>query len=584
VINAVKAGRTVYIAEGEKDVDSLVALSLDATTNAGGAGKWRPEYSEVLRGANVVIIPDNDAPGREHAGKVKSALDGIAASVRIVSLPGPGKDVTDWIISGGTREELEQLLLGPIGPVAELEPETALEPFRPTDLWNSQLFVHLHGDKVRYCDRMGGWYHYNGKRWSRADGGQIERLAKETVRYVYEMATLEPNDDRRQAIAKHAARSEAAGKLDAMLELARTEEGVIISPGAFDADPFKFNVQNGTLVIDPAGPSITLHPHRPEDLITNISPAEWRGIDAPAPLFEKFLSEAMGGDQEKIDFLRRGAGYTITGDMREQVFFFDHGPEAAGKGTFERAIADVMGTYAQSTEIETFLTSRRETVRNDIAALVGSRLVTAGEPEDGQSFDEGLIKILTGQDKTKARFLFRESFEFSATFKIWLSGNHRPHIRSTGGAMWRRLLIVPFEKTVPEDRRDKLLGEKLKSPEEQAGILAWMARGCLEWLRNGLKPPGKVKAAVAEYRAAEDRIQPFLDDCCENHPAGSVPAAQLYARYKTWADSNGERPISKRAFGMRLSEKGFESGKSGSVRKWLGLVLITGREPGADDE
>ncbi len=462
----------------------------------------------------------------------------------------------------------------------EAETRTGLEPLRPTDLWNAQLFVRLHGSKVRYCDRMGGWYFYDGKRWTRADGGEIERLAKETVRHLYEMAALEPDDKKRQEIAKHAAKSEAVGKIDAMLELAKTEEGIIVAPDAFDRDPWLFNTQTGTLDLRTGKE----HPHRPEDLITNISPAEWRGLDAPAPLFEKFINEAMDGDREKIDFLQRSGGYTLSGDMREQVFFFGHGPEAAGKGTFIRAKADVMGTYAQPTEIETFLVSRRESVRNDIASLVGARLVTASEPEDGQSFDEGLIKILTGQDKTKARFLFREAFEFSATFKIWLQGNHRPHIRSTGGAMWRRLLIVPFEKTVPEEHRDKLLGDKLKSPEERAGILAWAVRGCLEWLRDGLKPPEKIKAAVAEYRAAEDRIAPFLEDCCEIHPSGAVPAAQLYARYKAWAEGNGERPISKRSFGMRLSEKGFESGKSMSTRKWFGLVLITNREPGTDDE
>jgi putative DNA primase/helicase len=228
-----------------------------------------------------------------------------------------------------------------------------------------------------------------------------------------------------------------------------------------------------------------LLPHRPEDMLTGISPAEWRGIDAKGERFEQFLTEAMDGDQEKIGFLQRAAGYTLSGDMREQVFLFLYGPEAAGKGTFVRAMSDVIGTYARGTEIQTFLTARRDSVRNDVASLVGSRLVTASEPEDGQVFDEGLIKILTGQDRTTARFLFREAFEFAATFKLWLQGNHRPHIKSTGGAMWRRLLIVPFTRTVPEDRRDKTLGDRLRTPEERAGILAWMVRGCLEWQRAG---------------------------------------------------------------------------------------------------
>lgn len=252
--------------------------------------------------------------------------------------------------------------------------------------------------------------------------------------------------------------------------------------------------------------------------------------------FEAFLDEAMDGDREKIDFLQRAASYTLSGDMREQVFLFLHGPDAAGKGTFIRALADVMGTFAQSTEISTFLTARRDAVRNDIASLVGARLVTASEPEDGQTFDEGLIKILTGQDRTKARFLFRESFEFSATFKLWLQGNHRPHIRSTGGAMWRRLLIIPFTKSVPEERRDKTLGDKLRTPEERAGILAWMVRGCLEWQRGGLRPPDSVRAAVSEYRAAEDRLAPFLEERTAANKSGQVPKGKFYSAYKAWAE------------------------------------------------
>jgi putative DNA primase/helicase len=424
---------------------------------------------------------------------------------------------------------------------------------------------------VKYCDRLGGWHYHDGKRWTRATAGEVERLAKDIPRAMYAMAAAEPNETRRQEIAKHAARTEAAGKLAAILELAKTESEIAVSPEVFDARPWLFNVANGTLDLI----SGELLPHRAEDMLTNISPAEWRGLDAKAERFEQFLSEAFDGDREKIDFLQRAAGYTLSGDMREQVFFFLHGPEAAGKGTFVRAKADVMGTFAQSTEISTFLTARRDAVRNDIASLVGARLVTASEPEDGQTFDEGLIKILTGQDKTKARFLFRESFEFSATFKLWLQGNHRPHIRSTGGALWRRLLLVPFTRTVPEERRDKTLGDRLRTPEERAGILAWMVRGCLEWQRGGLRPPDSVRAAVADYRAAEDRLAPFLEEKTGASKSGQVSKGRLYAAYKEWAEEAGERPMSKRALGTRMEERGFApNDKAGQVRVWNGLFLV----------
>lgn len=445
------------------------------------------------------------------------------------------------------------------------------EKFRATDLWAARLFAFLHGQQAKHCGRRGGWFVYDGRRWAESECGEIERLAKELPKAILELALAEPEAEQRAKMFKFAAAMESASRIAAVLTLAATEEGIALPPDAFDADPWAFNVQNGTIDLR----SGEIRPHRPEDLITNVSPAGWRGIDAKAPLFERFISEAMDGEEEKIGFLRRRAGYTVTGDMREQVFFFDHGPEAAGKGTENRAEFDVMGSYARATDIATFLTARRDGVRNDIASLVGSRMVLAGEPEDGQVFDEGLIKILTGQDRTRVRFLFREAFETEATFKIRFQGNHRPHIRSTGGAMWRRLFIVPFTRTVPEEKRDKLLGEKLKSPDERAGILAWMVRGALEWQRDGLRPPASVRAAVADYRNAEDRLAPFLEDRCEVGEFLQVTAGGLYGSYKAWCESAGERPMSQRSLGLRLEEKGFEKIRTYSTgRGWRGLALL----------
>jgi putative DNA primase/helicase len=577
----------VVIAEGEKATDALLSNGIPAVgTVTGASGTPGDDALRPLLSCPVYLWPDNDSTGHKHMKRIGEVLLRLGhRDVRVIAWKGaPEKgDAADLFGLEGAADEFSALMdeAQPFSSPTKTEAASmgtattpgvkGLEDFRPTDLWNARLFVHLHGGKVKNCERLGGWHHFDGRRWARETCGEVERLAKDIPRAMYQMAANEPNEAKRQAIAKHAARTEAAGKLAAILELAKSEEGIAVPPEAFDAQPWLFNVANGTLDL------ITgeLRRHRPEDMLTNISPAEWRGLDAKGERFDAFLFEAMDGDQAKIDFLQRAAGFTLSGDMREQVFLFLHGPEAAGKGTFIRALADVMGTYARSTEISTFLTARRDAVRNDVASLVGSRLVTAGEPEDGQVFDEGLIKILTGQDRTTARFLFREAFEFSATFKLWLQGNHRPHIRSTGGAMWRRLLIVPFTQTVPEDRRDKTLGDCLKSPEERAGILAWMVRGCLEWQRGGLRPPDSVRAAVAEYRAAEGRLAPFLEECTAASEHGEVPAGQLYAKYKAWADANGERPMSKRGLGLRLEEKGLTSVRtSGGTRVWRGLFLV----------
>lgn len=106
-----ESGETVFLAEGERDVDALTSLGLVATTNPGGAGKWETQYTEALRGRNVVILPDNDEPGEKHAIRVRGELEGKAAAVKVLRLPGlPHKgDVSDWIGSGGTAEQLRSL-------------------------------------------------------------------------------------------------------------------------------------------------------------------------------------------------------------------------------------------------------------------------------------------------------------------------------------------------------------------------------------------------------------------------------------------------------------------------------------------
>lgn len=114
VARAIEEGRRIYVVEGEKNADDLARLGLTATTNPNGAGKWKTYgdgYTEALRGADVVILYDNDNPGRRHRDEVARCLSGVARSVRVVDLPGVGEaeDVSDWLDAGGTLDELEQL-------------------------------------------------------------------------------------------------------------------------------------------------------------------------------------------------------------------------------------------------------------------------------------------------------------------------------------------------------------------------------------------------------------------------------------------------------------------------------------------
>jgi hypothetical protein len=109
-----KPGALVLIVEGEKDADRLAGLGLNATTNLGGAGKWRAGYNEPLAGRDVVILPDNDDPGRRHTQGLAASLAGLASRVRIIELPNlpPKGDVSDWLDAGGSRDDLLGLIEG----------------------------------------------------------------------------------------------------------------------------------------------------------------------------------------------------------------------------------------------------------------------------------------------------------------------------------------------------------------------------------------------------------------------------------------------------------------------------------------
>ncbi len=137
----------VYITEGEKDVHTLEAFGLVASCNPMGAGKWRPEYSSHFGGRDVVILPDNDEPGRKHARAVAQALLPVAQSVRLVELPGlpPKGDVSDWVAAGGTREALEVLVAD--AALFKL-PDTPREPDSP-----ARAFP--------FFQTVDGWYYRN---------------------------------------------------------------------------------------------------------------------------------------------------------------------------------------------------------------------------------------------------------------------------------------------------------------------------------------------------------------------------------------------------------------------------------------
>jgi putative DNA primase/helicase len=193
----------------------------------------------------------------------------------------------------------------------------------------------------------------------------------------------------------------------------------------------------------------------------------------------------------------------------------------------------------------------------EIADLFGKRLLVCQETGAGRRLNEPLIKWLTGGDRLRARRMREDFWEFDPTHKAVLVTNHKPEVRGTDHGIWRRLRLIPFNETFPEEKQDKGLPVKLRAEAE--GILAWCVAGCLQWQKQGMATPEKVLLATQEYRQEEDVLAAFLAECCLLGDGYACRAADLLASFHTWQKSRGEaEPLSQRGFGEAMTTHGFQ--------------------------
>ncbi len=445
------------------------------------------------------------------------------------------------------------------------ERDDAGDKLQPTDMGNGYRFARQHRDAARFNGLANKWFLWDTKRWAEDTSGAVMRLAKRTVQNIYHEAAMPTDEEERKALAKHAIKSEADGRITAMLHQAQSELPVCVEE--FDADPFALNCDNGILDLRTG----ELRPHNRKAMHTKLSPVAYDSA-ATAPKWTAFLDRIFGGDASLIGFVQKAVGYSLTGDVSEQCLFLLHGSGANGKSVFLKTLTAMLADYGQTTRTETWMTKRPGGVSNDVAALRGARFVSAVETDDGQRLAEGTVKALTGGDAVRARFLFQESFEFQPQFKIWLAANHKPEIRGTDHAIWRRIRLVPFNVTIPERERNPHLDAELRA--ELPGVLTWAVEGCLAWQREGLGEPLAVKEATADYKDEMDMLGEFFADRCEVGDHYQATAGELFAAYESWCQSNGESKQSQKWLGLQLKERGFEQSKSKHSRFWKGIGLI----------
>ena len=365
----------------------------------------------------------------------------------------------------------------------------------------------------------------------------------------------------------------------------RGENGLGVRGEEFDRDPWLLACKNGVINLRTG----KFRPGRPEDLLTKASPHEWKGSDKEAPVWEEFLKAVFGGDEKLIGFVRRVFGYAITGLSTENVFLVLHGEGRNGKSTLVENIKYVLGDTATPIQAELLLNQYSARSSSgptpDIMALKGKRIAFASETDENRRFSPAKVKWLSGGDTLTGRNPHdKYSITFDPTHLLCLLTNHLPHAPSDDFAFWQRYRLVPFNfKFIDEPKEDnerpriKDLAEKLR--EEASGILAWLVKGCLEWQREGLKPPPVVLAATEDARAKEDLIAGFIEDCCyppeETDKEDSIRFTEVYDAFSSWyiANIGPEKYIPKKRKWGELMQKYFRKEKDGGQVYFYGLKL-----------
>jgi putative DNA primase/helicase len=326
-------------------------------------------------------------------------------------------------------------------------------------------------------------------------------------------------------------------------------------------------------------------PGKPSDYFKSFAPTPWEGMETQAPTWEAFLESTFANDNELISFLSRLMGYATTGQTTEAVLPILHGAGGNGKTVFVQTIAETLGPELSGpVEAELLLENRFHKLSggpsSDLIHLRGRRLTWLSETNENRRLNAGKAKLLTGGDYITARAPHAvRQVTWKPTQKVFLLTNHRPKADAHDAALWRRVLLIPFELSFvvnpqkPNERKADLnLAGKLRA--ERPGILAWLVRGCLTWQKEGLNPPESVLAATQGYRDAEDTIKTFLGERCIEDKMLHVRAAALYSAFKTWAEENGERHMTGTKFGRALGEL-YDSSKDMNGKFYIGLGLLS---------
>lgn len=428
------------------------------------------------------------------------------------------------------------------------------------DTGNAQRMNDVFGDSLRYNFTDKRWMYYTDGKWKYDDKGVVQMCADKILVRMNKEGGLW--GDRLNEFEKHKKKSRSHNSKTAMIR--EFQHLVPISPSELDTNKTLVNCPDSVINLENG----EISGNSPDFYMTKMLGTSMPESPKKPEKWLNFLADIFNGDRELIRYVQKALGYSLSGLTNEQCMFFLVGNGRNGKSTFLEIVRKILGDYAVNIQPESIMIRQNNGANSDIARLKGARFVTCAEPAEGMRLNEGLVKQLTGDDMITARKLYGNEFEFRPEFKLWIATNHKPTIRGTDLGIWRRIHIIPFAVTIPEDKVDKNLGDKLT--EELPDILAWIAVGYKLWQSEGLGKSTAVEKATADYKNEMDVIANFLDSEFVQQ-GGECKSSTLYALYCKWCDQNNEYKMSSTKFGREMGKKYQSRNSHGKV--FIGLSL-----------
>jgi putative DNA primase/helicase len=483
----------------------------------------------------------------------------------------------------------------------EVSSEFVLECLEQNEVGDGRMYAALHQGKYVFNKTDEKWYVWTGHHWERdimnnalASAEKVcDRYLQEAINITYRKndAVTNGKDDEvkhlkdvHDKIYKRVSRLRTDRGRRNCLVCAHTKNEPLAVPGdGFDLDPWVLACKNGVVDLRTG----ELRPGRPDEFILRACPHDWKGINEPAPEYEKFMDTTFEGNKDLISYLDRLLGYTITGLTAQRKFITFHGQGQNGKGLLIESLLHALGPLSAPIQSEMLLDQGRSRSAAgpspEIIALKGLRLAVASETDEGRRFSSSRVKWLSGGDTLVGRSPFaQQEISFAPTHTLFLLTNNKPHASAYDFAMWERMILIPFKisfvnrtpRADNERSADLYLQDKLK--KEAPGILARLVRGCIEWQERGLDPPAIVLDATAEYKREEDILEDFIEEYCYRDPEAVSTASDLYDSFNEWFLKNvSKKGLSQKKLSKLLQAAGFERRKKG-VMSYFGIGLLAG--------